>query len=359
MMNPMRMKKHLPFLVVVILISTTGFTRITSIALSQPSTSLRLAFYYPWFPGHWQENGVSPLSHYHPTLGYYSSTDPATIHRHIDAMQYAKIGAGIASWWGRDNRYNTDAALRRILEVSRGSGFRWAILYELEGPVDNIARDPTMDQIASDLNYLYGTFGNDPSYLRIDGRWVLFVYSDAYDGCDMVSRWNVAKTTHPEAYIVLRVFPSYLGCGLQPDGWYQYSFSLVTGFDNQSPYSYTISPGFWSAIDSHPKLARSLDRWNLTIRGMISSGARFQLVSTFNEWGEGTAVESAAEWATPSGHGAYLDSLHFDAGIIAPSIPGFPFESIIAGLLVGTVLLSILSRRNGEMTGESRYVFDN
>ena len=43
---------------------------------------------------------------------------------------------------------------------------------------------------------------------------------------------------------------------------------------------------------------------------MIRSRARWQLVTTFNEWPEGTAVESAREWATPSGKGAYLDALH-------------------------------------------------
>ena len=43
---------------------------------------------------------------------------------------------------------------------------------------------------------------------------------------------------------------------------------------------------------------------------MAASGDPFQLVVSFDEWGEGTAVESADEWATPSGYGAYLDALH-------------------------------------------------
>jgi hypothetical protein len=43
---------------------------------------------------------------------------------------------------------------------------------------------------------------------------------------------------------------------------------------------------------------------------MIASRARWQLITTFNEWGEGTAVESAREWRSSSGYGAYLDILH-------------------------------------------------
>jgi hypothetical protein len=43
---------------------------------------------------------------------------------------------------------------------------------------------------------------------------------------------------------------------------------------------------------------------------MVASGEKWQLVTTFNEWGEGTSVESAAEFASGSGYGQYLDALH-------------------------------------------------
>ena len=43
---------------------------------------------------------------------------------------------------------------------------------------------------------------------------------------------------------------------------------------------------------------------------MVTSGQSWQLVTSFNEWGEGTSVESAVQWATPSGLGAYLDAPH-------------------------------------------------
>jgi hypothetical protein len=42
---------------------------------------------------------------------------------------------------------------------------------------------------------------------------------------------------------------------------------------------------------------------------MVASGEPWQLVTTFNEWGENSATESAAEWASPSGYGQYLDAL--------------------------------------------------
>jgi hypothetical protein len=43
---------------------------------------------------------------------------------------------------------------------------------------------------------------------------------------------------------------------------------------------------------------------------MVASREPWQLVTTFNEWGEGTAVEPAREWRSHSGFGKYLDALH-------------------------------------------------
>jgi hypothetical protein len=43
---------------------------------------------------------------------------------------------------------------------------------------------------------------------------------------------------------------------------------------------------------------------------MAASKSPFQLVTTYNEWGEGTSVESATQWPSASGHGQYVDVLH-------------------------------------------------
>jgi hypothetical protein len=55
-----------------------------------------------------------------------------------------------------------------------------------------------------------------------------------------------------------------------------------------------------------------VDRFASSVRAMMASGAPWQLVTTFNEWGEGTSVEPAEEWSSASGYGAYLDVLHAD-----------------------------------------------
>jgi hypothetical protein len=43
---------------------------------------------------------------------------------------------------------------------------------------------------------------------------------------------------------------------------------------------------------------------------MVKSNEDWQLITSFNEWGEGTSVEAAREWSSSSGYGTYLDVLH-------------------------------------------------
>jgi hypothetical protein len=102
----------------------------------------------------------------------------------------------------------------------------------------------------------------------------------------------------------------------QPDSWHQYApdkpFLICRKGMLGKTYSCTISPGFWKVIEAKPRLARDLDTWRSSIRQMIKSKATFQLVTTFNEHGEGTGVECCRQWQTESDHGAYLDALHSD-----------------------------------------------
>jgi hypothetical protein len=263
---------------------------------------MRAAFFYPWFPQAWNQQGLNPFTHYHPSLGLYDSSAAGTIANQVAAMQYGKIAVGIASWWGQGT--TTDGNIPMLLAMTTSSTFRWSLYYEPEGQ-----GDPTVAQIGSDLDYIIAHYGTQPSFQRVNGRPVIFVYGDAADGCAMADRWAQARAGR-NVYIVLKVFPGYRTCASQPDGWHQYAPAVAT--DSQAGYSYAISPGFYKANETTPRLGRDLTAWNQDIQNMVASGAPFQLVTTFNEWGEGTSVESATEWATGSGYGAYLDALHTD-----------------------------------------------
>jgi hypothetical protein len=73
----------------------------TSVSLTvNAPTVIRSAFYYPWFPDAWSQQGLNAFSKYVPSRGYYS-TDVATVSAQIADLQYAGVTLGIASWFGR------------------------------------------------------------------------------------------------------------------------------------------------------------------------------------------------------------------------------------------------------------------
>jgi hypothetical protein len=268
------------------------------------SFPIRAAFYYPWFPEAWNQQGMNPFTHYRPDLGYYSQNNLSVIRQHITEMQYGKIQAGIASWWGQGKP--TDKRFPSLLKLGEQMGFYWSVYAESEG-----AGNPSVNDIRSDLQYIHDRYAQSPAYLKISGRFVVFVYGDPADSCGMVNRWTQANTVG--AYLVLKVFPGYQNCSSQPDSWHQYAPAVAS--DQTRQFSYTISPGFWKGTEPQARLDRDTARWAQDIQAMIASKANFQLITTFNEWGEGTAIESAKEWSSSSGYGSYLDALHYDGNL--------------------------------------------
>jgi hypothetical protein len=270
--------------------------------MSQPAFPIRAAFYYAWYPEAWFRDPVFPYSLFHPSLEYYSAAEARIVRAHTDAMLYAHLGAAIYSWWGPDGYPPTDGRFSRYLAAARTTPLRWAIYYEREG-----YENPSVERIRSDLRYIHDRYATKPGYLKVDGRFVVFVYGSLEDGCETTAaRWLQANTLG--AYIVLKAFDGFRTCPAQPDAWHQYSAALAQ-YD-LAPDAFMIAPGFDETSEATPRLPRDAARWRSDIGAMLGSNARWQLVLTFNEWPEGTSVESAREWATGSGYGAYLDALH-------------------------------------------------
>jgi hypothetical protein len=268
---------------------------------------VRAAFYYPWFPEAWRQRGLDPFTKYRPSLGRYDSRSAAVSRTHLRALEYARIDVAISSWWGRGHR--TDRRLRTLLARTHRarSPLRWATYYEQEGSAYGKGPNPSVAQLRADLEYIRRRRARHPAYFRIGGRFVVFVWGDSGDGCVTAGRWRRASRGLG-AYVVLKVFSGYRTCTQQPQAWHQYAPAVAE--DRQEGWSFSISPGFDKATEASARLERDLGRWRESVRRMAASSESFQLVTTFNEWGEGTAVESAREWASPSGFGAYLDALH-------------------------------------------------
>jgi acid phosphatase type 7 len=267
-------------------------------AASAP-TPIKAAFYYPWFPETWTVNGHR--THYAPDLGYYRTASTKVEDRHIAALTYAGVNAAISSWHGPG--HYTDVRLASLLArtVARHSPLKWAV-YDEHDPAASVSG------LVADLKYIRDHLAKSPAYLRVGGKFVVFVYNDI-PGCATAASWASANAQIGNtAYVDLKIFPGYRSCPKQPSGWHQYAPAVSVSRADQ--YAVSVSPGFWRADEATPRLQRDPARFTADVRAMIASHARWQLVTTFNEWGEGTAVEGARQWQSSSGYGQYLDILH-------------------------------------------------
>ncbi|MCW2587341.1 MAG: hypothetical protein JWN55_2857 [Frankiales bacterium] len=283
----------------------------------QPKFPIAASFFYPYYPV-----ATTTRSRFHPNRpqGAY---DSEVLRRQVDDMIYAGQNAAIYSWFGRGTF--SDTVLPYHLRAADDTAFRWAMYYEGEGPSGPNKGNPTPAQIKVDLDHIYAKFGKDRNYLRVGGKPVLFVWGDAGDTCNASARWRAADKAN-RFYVVQKHLASYRSCNPQPNGWHAYAPANPRVQIGGS--SYTISPGFNATRDKSPRLARSVSRFTADLKRMKAAKVQWRLTTTWNEWSEGTGVESATEWNSKSGHGAYVDAMHAVLGS-APGVP-LPPSSLTA-----------------------------
>jgi hypothetical protein len=260
-----------------------------SAAGSSSPTVFRAAFYYPWYPGAWRQQGLDPFTRYHPSLGFYNGGSVPVVAEQIAAMKRTGLDGLIASWFGPGS--STDAHVPTIVAALRRPSlrsFRFTLYYEVGNglpPPAKIRRYATLS-----------------SYLRVDGKPVLFVYNASPDGASCQGVDELKAAAAGLFYLNLKVFVGFRRCASQPESWHQYGPAVRES--HVAGYSDTISPGFFKASEGAPRLARSLSAWSQAAKDMVASREQWQLVTTFNEWGEGTAIEQSQEWGS-----SYLDAL--------------------------------------------------
>jgi hypothetical protein len=163
----------------------------TAIVSTQNMGLGTFAFYYAWYgnpsvSGYWNHwNGIESAPHNpsnitngrrdiastdYPLLDAYDSKNETVIDQHIQWAKKAGVNCFIVSWWGINDF--TDNASKHIMNACERTNFKFAFYYETTS---------STNQTVTDLNYLVKTYGNSPSFYRIDNRPVVFVYYRARD----------------------------------------------------------------------------------------------------------------------------------------------------------------------------------
>jgi hypothetical protein len=288
-------------------------------APASPSTAAAthipvLAFYYPWY----SPSQFTRAAMWDVPVSPYESDHRSTMERQVREARGAGITGFISSWWGQGNR--TDSNFATLLEVAREQGFTTTIYFETGG--EGLRSE---SQIVDALKYVKSRYGAHPSLSRVSGKPAIFFWNPSAGGSpDAWKRirsqvdpnrewhWNV-ETDRPETW--LEVF----------DGVHLFSAASWTA-DATATYrnmrskvdaaaSRTGSPKAWAAgvapgwdnsrlsdpvkvIVPRQNGAYYSARWEAA----LASRPDLITITSWNEWGEGTAIEPGASYGNQ-----YLD----------------------------------------------------
>lgn len=272
----------------------------TYASLSPP---IHAAFYYPWYHGPTDPNGHWVEGHiYTPLLGEYVSNDPTIFRYHALMAYYARLNAFICSWWGQSDSFRTDESIKAFLTyLDRESSnpypnLKLCVYYEPESVLD-----PTAAQIKDDLDYLEANMFSRKSYLRVEGKPVVFVYHGGHGFATMVERWTDAKALYGKPlYTNLQVYDGW-AADPEVDSWHQYPtvHDPDTYLDGSafSAGSMTACPGFHNPNQGpDAPLPRNKTAFESAVSD-LSFADKWRLINSFSEWGEASNVESATEFA--------------------------------------------------------------
>jgi len=284
------------------------------VPVAAQSEHLVLAFYYNWY----DEKSFGPKKTSDQPVTPYKSADRATIERQVDQAKQAGIDGFVVSWYGpRDAADNqTEANLRTLLDVAQEKNFKVAVDFETGGPFFKNQSD-----VQNALASLLSTHANHPAYLKVNGKPVIFFWQNSRYS---VNAWSTMRQAvdplHQSIWIgegtnldYLRVFDGHhlynIAWSADPRAevikWGQRVREKAIELGAFKYFIGTAMPGFDNRLASSSPTYRARsagEYFRQSFTGVTQSNADWAVITSFNEWAEGSQIEPSATYGNQ-----YLD----------------------------------------------------
>ena len=336
-----------------------------------------LVLYYGWFMGgKW--NRVDAKTQQvltavrEPTKHQYDSHDPDIVDLQIDEAKAHGITCFVFSWWGTGPEAAIhEQSIQLLMDRAEKKNFKVSILWE-QAPGEGQHR---VDRAVAEVSYALKRYGKSKAFLKVDGKPVIFIYERVLQQIPMKSWPEVVARTRAEVGEFV-----FIGNGYESqengdylfDGMSSFDFEFMPGQLRTDPVKAISEFRQWAQAKSRQYVEADRRHNRISCVGVIPGfdntksnppGMRFErgdgqtyralweaaldakpdwiLISSWNEWGEGTEVEPSVELGdkylqiTAEYAGRFLKSAP-----IASSVPVAPPKSVAgASISAGNILV--------------------
>jgi hypothetical protein len=259
-------------------------------------------------------------THY-PDGGPYDSRDPGRIRAQLRLARAAGLDGFLVSWWGRESE--EALGLAALFRHAGDTGLVLAPYYE----TGDLRRRGALG-VAADLENLLDRHGHEPSWLRVAGVPVVFFYAShrlrpvAWDAvlsrlagrgrrlflvADVPSpEWLARRPDWLQRFDAVHVYTPVVFLARGRDLGLAYTTLATLARSAGRPFIPAVAPGFDDRQVRVPGTV--VDRaggatYDRSWQAALSVHPPWILVSTWNEWHEGSEIEPSVE------HGRrYLDA---------------------------------------------------
>jgi hypothetical protein len=353
------------------------------------------AYYYIWwgipFNDHWK--GAIKGT---PFLGKYNSNNSTIADQHILLAKQHGIDFFAVSWFGKGEWLNwdyddIDQNLRSgLLNASHLSNFQFCLFYESECVLNdalNVTLNPDQNFtriFIEDMTYAAEEYFPNPSYLRIDGKPVIFIYNlpYIYNKLGTIEAQNLLSILRQrlDLYLVGDLGSNCISPH-EVNSSMLYSMNAITnyffanakaseGWSNITEYARTYYPEWREAMNSTgiKFIPNAYPGFNNTgLAGVVNptelpnnatmfkemlkiaindadSDLKIVMITSWNEWLESTAIEPSMEFGELFLHAIY--------DIVVPEFPSSTFFSV---LMILTMFVAVCSKKKFAKIKNKRY----
>jgi Glycosyl hydrolase family 99 len=276
-----------------------------------------------------------PNSVFRPFVGLYDSADPKVAEWHVQLAKAAGIDAFIVDWWDTHNQLDQNVD-RGIVAAAQKHGFKFALLDE------RAQFHQKLEDYQAMLTRALRRYKDNPAYLRIDGRPVVYLYQVASKPGLTAAEFPLLKK-HVEAevgsvyWIVDKIAHDAKAANAGdldrekriPADWLATpgvdAFGFYSTFSNFRAHEYDALAGKYRYLtklahdagkkmllpvhpghdNSHfvdkPYVMPRRDGQTLRdyLRAATDAGADYIMVTSWNEWPESTVIEPSSTWPDP------------------------------------------------------------